>query len=486
MKIGFSGNKISHGCFDMKYLTLHEIAEAASGVIFGCDGAENIKVYGACTDSREAESGVMFVAIRGERTDGHGYIATAYESGCNCFLCERVPEQGCADAGFVVVKDTVKALADIAKYYSARLDAATVGITGSVGKTTTKEFVDCVLSQHFITHKTEGNYNSAIGLPLVVLETPCDTEIQILEMGMGNKGDIAYLSKIAAPDIGIITNIGHAHIEALGSRENICRAKLEITQNMKKGSLLLLNGDEPLLNDYVNPDMTVCRVSLKDKGSDIFAKNIELGFEYCSFDIVDNIANKTYSKVIINTSGEHNIYAALFAYAVGAIAFKMDESEIRRGLKEYRSVGLRQKVTQVKGYTLLEDCYNAGPESMAASLETLCNMGRVSGRGTIAVLGDMLELGEASAKLHRKVGRAAARSGARYIVLFGTQARYMLEGALESGHPRDRICLFTSDERSEAASKIASIVNKNDIILFKASRGMRAELISDAVKDILS
>lgn len=486
MKIGFSGNRINDGCSDMKYLTLSEIAEAISGSIFGRDGAENIKVYGACTDSREAEAGVMFVAIKGERTDGHRYISVAYESGCNCFLCEKVPEQEFADAGFVVVSDTVKALADIARYYSARLNLKTVGVTGSVGKTTTKEFIDCVLSQHFITHKTEGNFNSAIGLPLVVLEAPCNTEIQILEMGMGNKGDIAYLSKIAAPDIGIITNIGHAHIEALGSRENICRAKLEIAENMKKGSLILLNGDEPLLNGYVNPNLTICRVSLKNNGSDIFAQNIELGFGYCSFDIVDNITHRVCQNVIINTSGEHNIYAALFAYAVGKIAFKMDESEIRRGLSDYRSVGLRQRITEIKEYTFVEDCYNAGPESMAASLNTLHNMGAISGRGTVAVLGDMLELGADSERLHRDVGKIAARVAPRYLILFGTQARYIGEGAIECGYPSERICLFGADEHRETASKIASVIKKDDIVLFKASRGMRAELISDAVKDILS
>lgn len=489
MKIGFSGNRSDLDRSKLKYLTLSEIADAVDGMVEGGTDAENVKVYGVCTDSREAEAGVMFAAIKGERTDGHRYISTACQNGCDCFLCERVPAETDAvnaEIGFVVVNDTVKALADIAKYYSRRLSAKTVGITGSVGKTTTKEFVECVLSRKFVTHKTEGNYNSAIGLPLVVLETPPDTEIQILEMGMGNKGDIAYLSDIAVPDIGIITNIGHAHIEALGSRENICKAKLEITESMKKGSILFLNGDEPLLDAYENSDLVIYRISLKNNRSDIFAQNIKLGFGYCSFDIVDNVTDKICSDVIINTSGEHNIYAALFAYAVGAVAFNMNERDIRSGLAGYQSVGLRQKTTQIKGNTLIEDCYNAGPESMSASLINLCNMGKVSGRGTVAVLGDMLELGEESAKLHRKVGRIAAETEPRYIILFGTQAQYIKEGAIEGGYPCNRICLFKADDHSEAAKKIASLMGGEDIVLFKASRGMRAELISDAVKDILS
>lgn len=491
MKIGFSGNGSDFDQAKLKYLTLSEIADAVDGRIAGGTDAENVKVYGMCTDSREAEAGVMFAAIKGERTDGHNYISTACQKGCDCFLCERMPTEENSvivnsKIGFVVVKDTVKALADIAKYYFQRLSAKTVGITGSVGKTTTKEFIDCVLSQCFATHKTEGNYNSAIGLPLVVLETPSDTEIQILEMGMGNKGDIAYLSDIAVPDIGIITNIGHAHIEALGSRENICKAKLEIAENMKQGSILLLNGDEPLLDDYENSDLVIYRISLKNNRADIFAQNIKLGFEYCSFDIIDNVMHKVCTNIIVNTSGEHNIYAALFAYAVGAVAFKMDERDIRSGLAEYQSVGLRQKITQIKGNTLIEDCYNAGPESMSASLENLHNMGVVSCRGTVAVLGDMLELGDESVRLHRELGRAAAKAGLRYLVLFGTQARYIKEGAIECGYPYEQIYWFESDECSAVASKVASVVNKDDIILFKASRGMRAELISDAVKDILS
>lgn len=491
MKIGFSGNRSDLDRSKIKYLTLSEIAEAVDGRIVGGIDAEDIRVYGMCTDSREAETGVMFAAIKGERTDGHNYISTACQKGCDCFLCERVPTEEDSVSvnpkiGFVLVKDAVKALADLAKYYSQRLSVKTVGITGSVGKTTTKEFIDCVLSQRFVTHKTEGNYNSAIGLPLVVLETPSDTEIQILEMGMGNKGDIAYLSDIAVPDIGIITNIGHAHIEALGSRENICKAKLEITESMKKGSVLLLNGDEPLLDSYADPDLTVYRVSLKNDRADIFAQNIKLGFGCCSFDIVDKISHKVCSDVIINTSGEHNIYAALFAYAVGCTVLEMDETEIRSGLGKYQSVGLRQKITQIKGNTLIEDCYNAGPESMAASLANLRNMGKVSGRGTLAVLGDMLELGDETARLHRYVGRVAAEIEPRYLVLFGEQAQYIKEGALEGGYPCDRICLFGADERSEAAKKIVSLMSGEDIVLFKASRGMRAELISDAVKDILS
>lgn len=489
MKIGFSGNRSELDQSKLKYLTLSEIADAANGRMIGGNDAERIRVYGMCTDSREAEAGVMFAAIKGERTDGHNYISTAIQNGCDCFLCERIPtEEDIANSeiGFVAVKDTVKALADIAKYYSQGLSAKTIGITGSVGKTTTKEFIDCVLSQHFVTHKTEGNYNSAIGLPLVVLETPYNTEVQILEMGMGNKGDIAYLSDIAVPDVGIITNIGHAHIEALGSRENICKAKLEIAESMKKGSILFLNGDEPLLDAYENPDLVIYRISLKNNRSDIFAQNIKLGFEYCSFDIIDNVMHKVYANIIINTSGEHNIYAALFAYAVGAIAFKMDERDIRSGLGAYQSVGLRQKVTYIKENILIEDCYNAGPESMSASLENLRNMGIVSGRGTVAVLGDMLELGDESKRLHREIGKVAAKAGARYLVLFGTQAQYIKEGAIEGGYPYERIYWFESDESSAVASKIASIVNKDDIILFKASRGMRAELISDAVKDILS
>ena len=233
-----------------KTLTLAEVADICGGVLcfIGGEDNQNISFDSVCTDSRETASGALFVALDGERVNGHDYIGAALSSGSGCVLCERIPDALTGQKyAAVVVEDSVRAVGELAKAYDRRIHHRKVAVTGSVGKTTTKEFIAAVLAEQFRVHKTEGNYNSNIGMPLSMLAMTQDTEVSVLEMGMSGLGEIEYLSRIAEPDIAVITNIGTSHMEHLGSRENICRAKLEIVSGLKKGGTLMLNGDEELL-----------------------------------------------------------------------------------------------------------------------------------------------------------------------------------------------------------------------------------------------
>lgn len=505
MKIGFQNKNIKNGiCGDINAdccfkIMPHELAEICGGryVTYPASADAEAPVFGICTDSREAADGIVFAALRGERTDGHRYIKNATEQGCRCFLCEYIPDENTPEiyngCSFIQVPDTVKALAALAGYFRDKhsVDAKTVGITGSVGKTTTKELVSCVLSERFKTHKTAGNFNSDIGMPLVIMECPDDAEVSIVEMGMGNVGDISRLSGIAKPDVAIITTIGTSHIEALGSRENICKAKLEITDGLKSGGTLVLNGDEPLLDCYNNTDLRILRVSCdQNKECDISAENIRSYYDHTEFEISDRTdrgAPKHLDNLKINLPGKHNVYAALFAYAVASSVFGMSGDEIRCGIEKFRNTGYRQNIKEINGVGIVEDCYNASPESMKASLTTLSEMGKASGRRTVAVLGDMLELGAYSAECHRAVGQIIAEIVPEYICLFGNEVRFIAEGAIKSGYPEGRIFMFSADE--DGVKKCAEIIADNtsvgDIILFKASRGMRAERISAAVCTLL-
>lgn len=505
MKVGFQNKNIRDGiCGDIDAdcclkIMPYELAKACDGKYIAYHNSDNAAtaVYGICTDSREAAKGIVFAALRGERTDGHTYIKSAIDLGCRCFLCEYIPDENTPEiyngCSFIQVTDTVKALAALAGYFKSKhsVGAKTVGITGSVGKTTTKELVSCVLSERFKTHKTAGNFNSDIGMPLVIMECPDDAEVSVVEMGMGNMGDISRLSGIAKPDVAIITTIGTSHIEALGSRENICKAKLEITDGLGSGGTLILNGDEPLLDGYNNTDLRILRVSCdQNKECDISAGNIRSYYDHTEFEISDRTdrgAPKRLDSVIINLPGKHNVYAALFAYAVASSVFGMSGDEIRRGIGKFRNTGYRQNIKEINGVGIVEDCYNASPESMKASLTTLSEMGKASGRRTVAVLGDMLELGAYSAECHRAVGQIIAETAPEYICLFGNEVRFVAEGSIKAGYPEGRIFMFSSDE--DGVKKCAEIIADNtsvgDIILFKASRGMRAERISAAVCTLL-
>ncbi len=442
----------------------------------------DIPVYGICTDSREADEATVFCALRGERADGHDYIETALAAGCRCILCERSnPALEQSEAAAVVVKDTELALAKLANAYRGQLSVRGVGVTGSVGKTTAKEMISSVLETAWKTYKTEGNHNSLIGMPLSVLEIPQDAQWAVLEMGMSGFGEIERLSIVAEPEIAVITNIGSAHLEMLGSRANICRAKLEILTGLRDGGTLILNGDEPMLCGIGGKSYKTVYVSLERSSCDFFAKNIRVENGYTLFDLVWEKGTETDLR--INVMGRHNVYAALFAFAVGTVS-GMTAEEIRRGLLRFAPTGLRQNVTECGDWTFIEDCYNASPESMLAALEVLRNYCLQTGRRSVAVLGDMLELGAHSCSMHQAVGAKLAEMGIQQLITVGKLGRQIALGARRMGMQSVwELDTPDGDSCEKTAREIARILRSGDVVLFKASRGIGAERLIAALRE---
>lgn len=473
MKVNVGGNG----------LTMTELAQICGGMLC-CVGGEvkkDLPFRYVCTDSREAEQGTLFVALGGERVDGHDYIAAAVSSGNECVLCERLPEVGDRKYVAVVVDDSLKAIGELAKAYDRRLHHRKVAITGSVGKTTTKEFVAAVLEEGFRVHKTQGNYNSTLGMPLSLLSMQNDTEVSVLEMGMSNFGEIEYMSRIAEPDIAIVTNIGSSHMEYLGSRENICHAKMEIVKGLKRGGTLLLNGDEPMLRAYLTPGVQPIFVGI-DSPCDFQALNIREGVGRTVFDIA--YGGRILRDAVIPTMGRHNVYAALFAFAVG-VRMNLDEQSILNGLNRYRPVGMRQNIYQLGGIHVIEDCYNASPESMKAAISVLQSLsGQMKAGRMAAVLGDMYELGENGERFHEEIGMYFAKRGGSLLYTFGESAEQYAVGALLGGMESEAI-YRNRDTRAPHISgeMLLHSLRAGDVLLVKASRGAAAERILNYLKE---
>lgn len=465
-------------------LTMSELAQICGGMLC-CVGGEHdheIQFDSVCTDSRETAAGALFVAIAGERVNGHDYIGAALSLGGGCVLCEKLPES-ITDRKYaaVVVEDSVKAMGELAKAYDRRINHKKVAITGSVGKTTTKEFVAAVLAERFKVHKTQGNFNSNIGMPLSMLSMERDTEVSVLEMGMSNAGEIDYLSRIAEPDIAIVTNIGSSHMEYLGSRENICRAKLEIVNGLKEGGTLILNGDEPLLRELVDERFEPIYVGIDNKDCAFRAVNIRSNLTSTKFEVIYN--NKVVKRVTIPALGNHNVYAALFAYAVG-VRMGLDDETIMRGLANFKPVGMRQNIYSLEGVTIIEDCYNASPESMRAAISVMRDLKERQGGRATALLGDMYELGENAPKLHEEIGLEFAKMGGSMLYTFGKSANNIAIGALLGGVEGE--CIYRNEDVKApeiSGEMILETIREGDILLVKASRGAQAERVIAYLKE---
>ncbi len=472
--------KVNVGC---NSLTMTELARICGGMLC-CVGGEvkrDLPFRYVCTDSREAAAGSLFVALGGERVDGHDYIGAAVSSGNECVLCERIPDITDQKYVAVVVEDTLKAIGELAKAYDRRLNHRKVAITGSVGKTTTKEFVAAVLAEGFRVHKTEGNYNSTLGMPLSMLALQNDTQVSVLEMGMSNFGEIEYMSRIAEPDIAIVTNIGSSHMEYLGSRENICHAKMEIVKGLKRGGTLLLNGDDPMLRAYLTPGVEPVFVGI-DSACDFRAVNIREELGRTVFDIQHR--EKVVKHVVIPTMGRHNIYAALFAYAVG-VRMNLEDQQILDGLNHYRPVGMRQNIYAIGGVTVIEDCYNASPESMKAAIQVLQTLAGQKKAGRMAaVLGDMYELGENADRFHEDVGLCFAKQGGSLLFTFGASAEEIAAGAVLGGLHPEQIYRNENTKAPEISGEmLLHALQAGDTLLVKASRGAAAERILNYLKE---
>ncbi len=474
MKTHFSNNVISFGT----------LARLCGGELLpGAPGDFSARFI--CTDSSEADADTVFVALRGARTDGHRYIEVALKNGCRCVLCE----QSCEEiekygASAIVVKDTELAIAKLANgYRNQYLHSRNVAVTGSVGKTTTKDLIASVLSAQKRTFKTPGNHNSLIGMPFSMMETPSDCEWSVLEMGMSDFGEVERLSIAAEPDIAIITNIGSSHMEMLGSRENICRAKLEILCGLKDGGTLILNGDEPLLQNIGGKSYHTRYVSIQCEKADFFAKNIRVEPDRTRFDIVHD--GNEIKDLCIRVMGRHNVYAALYAYAVATMA-GLDEAAIRRGMLAFEPSGMRQHIYSLKEITVIEDCYNASPESMIAAVDVLDEYSRRTGGRPIAVLGDMLELGSDSPALHRSVGAHLAGKKIDRLFTIGREGHQIAVGARQCGMAENTVFRnLDAKDIAATAQELLGQVQAGDVILFKASRAVGLERVIDYLKEHL-
>ena len=474
--------KVNVGC---KALTMSELASICGGMLCLAGGQDNrdLTFNSVCTDSRETEKGSLFVALDGERVDGHDYIGAALAQGGECVLCERIPDY-LTDKKYValVVNDTLRAVGELAKAYDRRINNKKVAVTGSVGKTTTKEFIAAVLSENLRLHKTEGNYNSTLGMPLSLLTMTNDTQVSVLEMGMSGFGEIEYLSRIAEPDIAVITNIGSSHMEYLGSRENICRAKLEVVKGLKDGGLLFLNGDEPLLRNRKELEGEKCQYVGFSKDCDVRASNVKVGTSKTYFDVTYN--GVTVENLSIPIVGEHYVYAALFAYAI-AVNMNLDEDVIERGLNNFRSVGMRQTIFDIGDITVIQDCYNASPESMKASIGVLHNIVRQRGYGRMtALLGDMYELGACSDEAHETIGREFARRGGSALYTFGKLADTIADGAVLGGMKNEDVFRNVDISRPDISGEmLLNTLMPGDMLLVKASRAVRAEKVIEYLRE---
>ena len=455
-----------------KKWTVGALAETVNGELYG----EPAAIASALTtDSREVTDGAIFVAIRGENSDGHTYIAKAASMGAACILCDRMPEE-LPSCPLILTADSVKALGLFAKAYKQQIAPLTVAITGSIGKTTTKEFVGAVLSEHYTTLKTPGNFNNHLGMPLTMLSLTEAHNCAVLEMGMSARGEIEYLSKLANPKIAVITTIGTSHIEHLGSREGIRDAKMEITLGMEQGGALVLDGDEPLLANIAGAHY----VSLANPDAEYYISNIQQTETGSIFDL--KAGGEVYRQIEIPVIGAHNVKDAAYAFAVGCLA-DMNEAEIRRGLLNFRQTGMRQNFYELNGLWVIEDCYNAAPESMQASLKVLSSVAKTKSGRKIAVLGEMRELGSYSPEGHYAVGKAAANEQVDLLFTFGKDALNIAKGALENGLTASQIVSVESLDTPEAmADAICDLTVAGDVLLFKASRGVKLERVIALLK----
>ena len=423
---------------------------------------KDVSFFGANNDTRKLEPGQLFLALKGAR-DGHEFIEKAMELGAAAVLCQHCE----GDIPAIVVEDVRIALGQIARQERMRKNMKVVGITGSVGKSTTKEMVASVLQTTFRVGKTPVNHNNDIGMPMAVLALPEDTQVAVLEMGMNHFREIAYLASIARPDYGIITNIGTMHIEHLGSMEGILQAKLEILEGMPENGKAILNGDDSLLwNQHRREDVKTVFFGVRNTGCDVLGVDVTQTQEGMSFHAISGEQNIS---IELAMEGEHFVPDALAAVAVG-LEMGVSPENIQKGLADFRNMSGRQEILEIDGYTIIKDCYNAGPESMAAALTVLGNR---KGR-RVAVLGDMLELGVCTQAEHYKVGRIAAEK-ADVLLAYGPNSPRMLNGARTGGMSEVKARAFTDRDRLIATLK--QLAKPGDVILFKGSRGMRMELI---------
>lgn len=451
----------------MQKLTVQDLLDATNGKLINGDVKTEINFV--TQDSRAVKSGTLFVPLIGENNDGHDYIDKAVENGAAAVLTQR--KQAPSGVAVVLVEDTLRALGDIAAFYKKKYRIPTVAITGSVGKTTTKDLMYSALAVKYKTVKTPNNFNNDIGVPLTVFMQEKEHEAAVIEMGMNHFGEIDRLSEIALPDAAVITNIGMSHIENLGSREGIFKAKMEIAKRFTKDNTLIVNGDDEYLSKIKDDvEYKVITYGVKNPQNDVYAKNILskglLGIEFTA------VVNGEEYTVTVTQPGEHNVYNALAAICTG-IVFGIDVRDAIKGIAKCEYTAQRLEVIEHKGIELINDCYNASPDSMRAALSIIPYTLK---KRKAAVLGDMLEMGSYASEAHYAVGEFAAKK-LDLLITAGEEAKQIAKGARDSG--LKEVYDFKTTEEAMCFAK--TMLKAEDCVLVKASHGMHFDKI---VKEI--
>lgn len=449
----------------MKTMKVGEIARAIGGRL--TRGTSETQISSVSTDTRTLKPGDLFIALRGENHDAHDYLGRAIEAGAGALIVEEY--SGAGQVPVIEVEDTLKALQDLAAYNRQQFQVPVIGITGSSGKTTTKDMAASVLEQKYKVLKTEGNFNNEVGLPLTLLKMDEMHQVVVVEMAMRGPGEIDLLARIASPDGAVITNVGEAHIERLGSVENIARAKAELLDHIPEKGFAVLHRESPHL-----PELAFrCRgkvIFFGATGAGVYARDVRRERTGNRFTAV---YYQEEAEIFVPVTGQHNVQNALAALAVGK-QLGLSWKEIARGLEEAVFSSMRMEIKEAGGVTVINDAYNANPSSTKAALQALRET--AGERRAVAVLGNMLELGSQAAGGHFRVGRAAVSCGVEYLFTVGDLAgEYIAGGAEQSGMPRGSIYRCSSNR--EALNKLINVLIPGDVVLVKGSRGMRMEEI---------
>lgn len=449
----------------MKHFSLGEIANACNGKYVGDDKFKDVTITSVERDSRNIKQGSLFLAIKGARADGHDFIEKCYDKGAVCALCEKAPKS--CNKPYILVKSTLDAIKQIAKVYREKFDIPVIGISGSVGKTSTKEMIYSVLSQKFKTHKTQANLNNELGVPLTLLSMPEDTEVAVIEMGISDFGEMTRLSQMVQPSICVLTIIGCCHLENLKDLDGVLKAKTEMFNNARKNAEYILNGDDKKLSELkaVNNKKPIF-FGLKNT-NDFYAINIHnnsaglITAQLCH--------NDKKLSVSISAIGNYMVNNALAAFSIGNLLGLSDE-QIINGVQSYKTVGSRARVINNADFTIIDDCYNANPNSVKASLDTLKDFDS----RTVAILGDMKELGKDELKYHFEVGKYAKECGIDKVYCVGELAKEIAKG-------------FDGEwfENTQSLLKVLpTMIKEGDTILVKASHSMNFSEITNFLVNI--
>lgn len=454
----------------MNEITVREIVESTKGSLLR--GDESTKISGVSTDSRNAKFGDAFFPLIGEVHDAHKFIPQVVENGCRTLIVsDKAAAEKYEDCNVIAVSDTLEALQAVAKYYMSKLNVKTIAVTGSVGKTTTRDMVYYICSEKYKTGRTVGNYNNDIGVPLTIFSLDDTMEVAVLEEGMDHFGDIHRLVDMTRPDVGIITNIGISHLENLGSCENILKAKMEITDYFGPDNVLVINQSCDLLNKSdIKGDYKVVTIGENDESDFVVSDIHDLGEEGTEFTLK---AGTEVRKISLEVPGAHNAINAALAIA-GCMEIGVSLDQAVSGLKNLKLTEKRLSLKESNGIKVIDDTYNAAPDSMKSAITTLVN---TAGGRKVVILGGMNELGPDSVKYHEEIGGFAVKNGVELIVGIGEKAKDIVKGAEASGS--DKAVWF--ETKDEAYDELHGLLKKGDVVLVKASRSMEMEKIVEKI-----